>query len=137
MAMSILDVRFLWQSFGTACLGTREKIRGLTGPVCTGASIQKYVLTCSFTVQHTRGKGVSMKNNTRPKIAKLIRLLTVTGCLALGSAAQAVDPPPDGGYPGRNTAEGENALLNLTRGNSNTAVGYHALTNVTLGGYNT
>jgi hypothetical protein len=49
----------------------------------------------------------------------------------------AFDPPPDGGYPGRNTAEGEDALLNLTRGNSNTAVGYHALTNLTLGSYNT
>jgi hypothetical protein len=30
--------------------------------------------------------------------------------------AQAVSPVPDGGYPGGNTAEGQNALLSLTSG---------------------
>jgi len=40
---------------------------------------------------------------------------------------QAVSPAPDGGYPGGNTAEGQNALLNLTSGGYNTAVGYLAL----------
>ena len=35
---------------------------------------------------------------------------------------------PDGGYPGANTAEGDNALFNLTtRGIANTAVGSNAL----------
>ena len=28
--------------------------------------------------------------------------------------AQAVSPPPDGGYPGQNTAEGEKALFSLS-----------------------
>ena len=39
--------------------------------------------------------------------------------------AQAVNPPPDGGYPGFNTAEGQNALLSLdtSTGFANTAVG--------------
>jgi len=37
--------------------------------------------------------------------------------------AQAVSPPPDGGYPGGNTAEGQGALLSLTDGAFNTAVG--------------
>jgi len=32
---------------------------------------------------------------------------------------QAVDPPPDGGYPNGNTAEGTNALSNLTTGFGN------------------
>ena len=45
-------------------------------------------------------------------------------------------PPPDGGYPGANTAEGDNALLNLTSGINNTAVGANALTHNTTGGYN-
>jgi hypothetical protein len=36
-------------------------------------------------------------------------------CLALLPSVQAVSPAPDGGYPGGNTAEGQNALLGLTR----------------------
>ena len=35
---------------------------------------------------------------------------------ALASIARAVVPAPDGGYPGGNTAEGQNALLSLTSG---------------------
>ena len=31
--------------------------------------------------------------------------------------ARAVTPEPDGGYPGFNTAEGDNALFSLTTGN--------------------
>jgi trimeric autotransporter adhesin len=46
---------------------------------------------------------------------------------ALSQTAQAVTPPPDGGYPGGNTAEGQNALLNLTSGTYNTAVGWFSL----------
>ena len=42
--------------------------------------------------------------------------------------ANAVNPPPDGGYPGVNTAEGQNALLSLdTSGFANTAVGSFSL----------
>jgi Chaperone of endosialidase len=41
--------------------------------------------------------------------------------------AQAVVPAPDGGYPGFNTAEGQNALKNLTTGTANTAVGWYSL----------
>ncbi len=55
------------------------------------------------------------------------------------SQHSAVDPPPDGGYLGQNTAEGEDALLNLDthRGVSNTAVGFHALTKIRNAGPNT
>ena len=42
---------------------------------------------------------------------------------ALLQTAHAVNPPPDGGYPGGNTAEGQNALFSLTGGNYNTADG--------------
>ena len=48
-------------------------------------------------------------------------------CFALSPRAQAVVPPPDGGYPGNNTAEGQNALLSLTTGVNNTAVGWFSL----------
>jgi len=41
--------------------------------------------------------------------------------------AEAISPPPDGGYPGGNTAEGTSALLSLTAGTFNTAVGFLSL----------
>jgi Chaperone of endosialidase len=56
---------------------------------------------------------------------------------ALALTAKAVDPPPDGGYPGANTAEGAGALLRLTSGTQNTAVGTFALQNDTIGSSNT
>ena len=46
---------------------------------------------------------------------------------ALSPTARAVDPPPDGGYPGDNTAEGTDALFSLTGGTENTALGADAL----------
>jgi Chaperone of endosialidase len=59
------------------------------------------------------------------------------GALALSPGAQAVSPPPDGGYAGGNTAEGQNALLNLTTGGFNTAVGFLSLRSNTTGAFNT
>jgi hypothetical protein len=54
--------------------------------------------------------------------------------LALTPALRAVNPPPDGGYNGANTAEGENALFSLgARGQDNTAIGYSALFSNTTG----
>jgi len=57
--------------------------------------------------------------------------------LALSPAAHAVMPPPDGGYPGGNTAEGQNALLSLTTGGYNTALGYFSLKSNTAASFNT
>ena len=57
-------------------------------------------------------------------------------CFGVVQNAQAVNPPPDGGYPGANTAEGDNALLQLTSGINNTAVGANALRETTTGGFN-
>jgi hypothetical protein len=51
--------------------------------------------------------------------------------------AEGVLPPPDGGYPNGNTAEGQNALFNLTTGQFNTAVGWLALRSNTESGFNT
>jgi len=50
---------------------------------------------------------------------------------------RAVSPPPDGGYPGGNTAEGQNALLSLTSGGFNTAVGFLSVRSNTTGSFNT
>ena len=58
-------------------------------------------------------------------------------CFGLLPRAQAVDPPPDGGYPGQNTAEGQQALLSLTTGLWNTALGFQALKSDTTGYSNT
>ena len=51
--------------------------------------------------------------------------------------SHAVNPPPDGGYPGGNTAEGQNALFSLTTGGFNTAVGWLSLRTNGNGSYNT
>jgi trimeric autotransporter adhesin len=58
-------------------------------------------------------------------------------CFGLAPIAQAVIPPPDGGYPGGNTAEGQAALLSLTTGGFNTAVGFLSLRSDTTGQLNT
>jgi hypothetical protein len=60
------------------------------------------------------------------------------GCFALAPIARAVDPPPDGGYDGNNTAEGTDALFSLTSGGlNNTAIGFDALFSNTGGAENT
>jgi hypothetical protein len=51
--------------------------------------------------------------------------------------AFGVTPPPDGGYPNKNTAEGQDALFSLTNGTSNTANGFSALKANTNGDRNT
>src|SRR5204863_9036304 len=67
----------------------------------------------------------------------LTTILLALGCLALSPLAQGVVPAPDGGYPGGNTAEGQNALFSLTTGGYNTAVGFFSLRSDTVGGFNT
>ena len=58
-------------------------------------------------------------------------------CFALVQNAQAVNPPPDGGYPEGNTAEGQAALFSLTTGVANTAVGWLSLNTLDTGKFNT
>jgi Chaperone of endosialidase len=60
-------------------------------------------------------------------------------CLALSPWAKAVSPPPDGGYPNFNTAEGQNALLSLdtSTGFANTAVGALSLQSSVDASFNT
>jgi len=67
-----------------------------------------------------------------------IRLVFAIFCLSAAAGnSQAVSPPPYGGYPGGNTAEGLNALLSLTTGSYNTALGYLSLTSDSIVSFNT
>jgi len=59
----------------------------------------------------------------KTSIQSVLRMMALF-CAAAIPTAQAVVPAPDGGYPGGNTAEGQNALLSLTTGGYNTAIGF-------------
>ncbi|MGC1323720.1 MAG: tail fiber domain-containing protein [Candidatus Udaeobacter sp.] len=65
-------------------------------------------------------------------------ILTVASAMLLPEA-HAVNPPPDGGYPGFNTAEGQNALLSLDTSTAfaNTAVGSFSLQSTVDTSFNT
>ena len=75
----------------------------------------------------------------RLSLLRLVFSLTTIAltCFALLPLAHAVSPPPDGGYPGANTAEGNGALFSLTTGVWNTAIGSQALGSDTNGAVNT
>ena len=76
-----------------------------------------------------------MKTRTASFIAALGFL-----CLAvITQNAVCVSPPPDGGYAGGNTAEGDNALFSLSSqdGGYNTAIGFYSLAADVSGSLNT
>jgi hypothetical protein len=74
----------------------------------------------------------------RPSLRRVFLLIPfVLACVGLAPMAQAVVPPPDGGYPGGNTAEGQDALFSLTTGDFSTATGDRALFSNTIGSSNT
>ena len=71
---------------------------------------------------------------------RIIRSISLIGAFVLAATTtQAVEPPPDGGYPGENTAEGEDALFTYDTSiqGENTAIGHHSLFNLTTGIFNT
>jgi hypothetical protein len=70
------------------------------------------------------------------KILRLFVAFTLI-CFALLPAAQAVVPAPDGAYPNFTTAEGQNALQDLTIGSGNTALGAYSMFATTTGSFNT
>ena len=75
----------------------------------------------------------TLENQT---ITLKVNLLAV-GCFAFLPQMQALTPPPDGCYPNFTTAEGCNALSNLTSGAGNTGLGWYALFGTSTGGFNT
>ena len=70
-------------------------------------------------------------------IGSFVTILAFFCAAAVTPKAHAVVPPPDGGYPGANTAEGQNALFSLTTGGFNTALGFSSLRADTTGAFNT
>jgi hypothetical protein len=77
------------------------------------------------------------KSKINMKLQNLIHILIGIVCIWVFPNAQAVSPAPDGGYPGGNTAEGQNALFSLTSGGFNTAVGFFSLRSNATGQLNT
>ena len=71
------------------------------------------------------------------KLQNVIHILVGILCIGLFPNAQALSPPPDGGYPNFTTAEGTNALQNLTTGAGNTGVGWRALFSAGDANFNT
>ena len=65
----------------------------------------------------------------------LILIPLLIACVGLLPPARAVSPPPDGGYPGGNTAEGQDALLSLMTGTYNTAIGIYSLLRLSDGNF--
>src|SRR5437773_8066991 len=76
-----------------------------------------------------------MKNPNSTLTAVLFTLALI--CAPSAPKVFGVVPAPDGGYPGLNTAEGQNALLSLTTGSANTAVGWFSLKSNTASSFNT
>lgn len=70
----------------------------------------------------------------RPILIFLIALACIIG---LVSKAQAVSPSLDGGYPGDNTAEDQDAFFRLTTGTNNTALDFDAIYFDTAGSFTT
>ena len=71
-----------------------------------------------------------------PLLRPYLMLVHAAALTFVCTAALAVSPPPDGGYPNENTAEGQDALFSLTSGSGNTALGDQALYSCTTGSGN-
>src|SRR5262245_46668355 len=94
-------------------------------------------------------RGISTWISTRrrdfsehPRMKTIIRIFVVLPAMcSVGFllTTQALIPPPDGGYPGFNTAEGRDALLilNTSSGIANTAVGAFSLKSNVNGSFST
>jgi Chaperone of endosialidase len=83
----------------------------------------------TFEHHQIRKKETFMKTIIKTCVATYLAVLGVSLAFFIGFAPKAfgVMPPPDGGYPNKNTAEGQDALFSLTNGTANTANGFSAL----------
>src|SRR6476660_8162736 len=97
-------------------------------------AVQQPSLNKNMTTLHLRN---SISRSPVRRGFPVVVLALALAFVALPQMAQAVTPAPDGGYPNGNTAEGTNALFNLTTGFENTATGSIALYSNTTGYDNT
>src|SRR5262249_44711918 len=85
--------------------------------------------------------GQQMKEDQRMKTTTKIIYAAFAAatlaCFGLSPGTLAVTPAPDGGYPNLTTAEGQNALTDLTTGVANTALGAYSMFSTTTGSFNT
>jgi hypothetical protein len=78
-----------------------------------------------------------MNNLIQSTLRGFFAVCLILACFVILPGAQAVNPPPDGGYANFTTAEGTNALKNLTTGAGNTGVGWYSLFANSTMNYNT
>jgi Chaperone of endosialidase len=97
-----------------------------------GKQVTIFIIFVIAVQRAKQGESAPMKTNT----LSLILASLLTG-FAFLQPSPAVVPPPDGGYPGFNTAKGQNALFSRTTGVANTAVGWNSLFGDTTASFNT
>ena len=78
-----------------------------------------------------------MKNTRLKTLTTALFGVAFVGLLPQIQAAPEIVPQPDGCYPGFTTAEGCQALQNLTTGSANTGVGWRALFSAGASSFNT
>jgi len=78
-----------------------------------------------------------MKNTRLKTLTTALFGVAFVGLLPQIQAAPEIVPQPDGCYPGFTTAEGCQALQNLTSGSANTGVGWRALFSAGASSFNT
>jgi hypothetical protein len=81
--------------------------------------------------------GFNISSATRLLKRGSLLLVFALASFIVSRTIEAVSPPPDGDYGNGNTAEGANALFNLTNGFNNTAIGSTALFSNDSGAFNT
>jgi hypothetical protein len=126
---------------GLGQLDTRRCSRKRAHPnaiyLCIRGVTQRKILR-STSLNAKKGQSLKEKSNVmQRRTLTTTTLLLAAGVLAISPLARGVTPPPDGGYAGGNTAEGEKALLGLTTGTYNTAVGFFGLQSNQTGNFNT
>jgi hypothetical protein len=132
-----------------------ERVHGGTSYACiicqrtNGALIASGFRQCArqncqmFAILYVNMKTTTFQltNSVNRSHVRLAVLLIPLVCFVFSPGARAVDPPPDGGYVHRNTAEGTDALFNLDTSqpyvSDNTAIGFNALFRNTTGFGNT
>ncbi len=115
--------RQLLTFFQTCDRGPNHRVKGIR---------MHQPMTFSRTSAPARNSSRLQTSRQRPLI-----LIALTLVWLSPTARAELVPPPDGGYPNGNTAEGANALFSLTSGGNNTAIGDNALIGNTSGSNNT